>query len=126
MARPEDTVPDPSPEEPDVPRQGLGDRIADPRQERIVQKTLRDMRRRRPDLFAVFKAWLELFALRDSDTQYTHGVYRGFYAEMAGKLAITEPAVAYRLKRAKLWFVKQLQRNQDQDAKNRDAEGGRS
>ena len=76
----------------------------------LVEKTLRAMRHTRPDLFVVFKAWLALFSLRDEDTQYTHGVYRGFYAEMAAKLGITEPAVAYRLKRAKLWFVKRLKR----------------
>jgi hypothetical protein len=80
-----------------------------PLEERLVETTMREMRLTRPDLFVVFKAWIKLFALRDADTQYTHGVYRGFYAEMAQKVGITEPAIAYRLKKAKQWFARRLE-----------------
>ena len=79
-------------------QQGLFPEKRTPLEERLVQAAMREMRLTRPDLFVVFKAWIKLFALRDTDTQYTHGVYRGFYAEMAQRLGITEPGIAYRLK----------------------------
>jgi hypothetical protein len=122
MPRWEDTIPapDPSPEERAMQKEELEAISPDERdvlEEKIVQQTMREMRHSRPDLFVVFKAWIKLFSLRDEDTQYTHGVYRGFYAEMAGKLGITEPAVTYRLKRAKRWFAKRLQYKLEQKRK---------
>ena len=91
-----------------------GDRISPPAIDlavaKTVNKTWRDLRRLKPHLYVVFKAWAELFQLRDQDTQYTHGLYRGFYAEMSRKLGVTEPAVKNRLARAKLWFASRIER----------------
>ena len=79
---------------------------------RIVEKTWRELRRLQPHLYAVFKSWVELLKLRDSDTQYSHGVYRGFYSDMSARLGVTRPAVKYRLKRAQNWFARRLEKNE--------------
>jgi hypothetical protein len=79
--------------------------------EKVIEMTWRDMRRLRPDLYAVFREWARLFALRDDSTSYSHGLYRGFYAEMSKRLSVTGPAVTHRLKKAKLWFARRLEKN---------------
>ncbi len=79
--------------------------------EKVIEKTWRDMRLLRPDLYAVFREWARLFVLRDDSTTYSHGVYRGFYAEMSRRLSVTEPAVTHRLEKAKLWFARRLETN---------------
>lgn len=81
------------------------------RERKVVEKTWRELRRLQPHLYAVFKSWAEHLELRESDSQYSHGLYRGFYADMALRLGITRPAVKYRLKRAQLWFARRLERN---------------
>ena len=76
-------------------------RSADPSPPAVDAKTLgkiwRDMRRLKPHLFVVTKAWVEGGSLRDEPTQYSSGLYRGFYAEHSRKLGITDPETRARL-----------------------------
>ena len=113
----EDTLPsrEPSPEERAIKKEeelsSTPSVSLSSQEEKIIEKTWRDMRRLRPELYVVFKAWVKLFKLRDENTQYSHGVYRGFYAEMSQKLAVTAPAVSHRLKKGMKWFAERLEKN---------------
>ena len=68
------------------------------------------MRRRKPHLCVVLRAYTEALQLRDEKTQYTHGLYRGFYAELSRKLGVTENAIKQRLDSAIVWFGGECQK----------------
>ncbi len=68
------------------------------------------MRRRKPHLYVVLRAYTDALELRDSRTQYSHGLYRGFYTDLAEKLGIDQTTVRYRLRSAIKWFVREVER----------------
>lgn len=79
---------------------------ADPRE---LRRIWRLMRHNKPHLYVVLKAWVEGMQLRDERTQYSSGLYRGFYSELARRLGVSENAVKYRLKAAMQWFARRLE-----------------
>ena len=70
-----------------------------------LSRIWREMRRLRPHLYVVLRAYVDGVQLRDDKTRYSHGLYRGFYAELATKLGVTENSVKSRLKTAIRWFT---------------------
>jgi hypothetical protein len=76
-----------------------------PEELRVVGRTWRELRRFKPHLYVVLKAWTDLLPLREEPTRYSSRVYRGFYAELSRKLGITENAVKYRLQSGIRWFA---------------------
>lgn len=75
---------------------------------RRVKRAWLNMQRFRPDLFAVFRAWVDATSLRDEGTRYSHGVYRGWYAEQAKRLRMPESSVRSKLDTARKWFAARL------------------
>lgn len=63
---------------------------------RQLERAARRMRRLKPDLYAVYKRFLD------------HGMYHGFYADTAHELNIAESTVRYRLSKAMEWVRDQL------------------
>lgn len=83
----------------------------------VVGKVWREMRRNKPHLYVVLKSWTELLPLRDEPTQYSSRVYRGFYAELARKLGVTENAVKHRLQSGVRWFAKRIRYHAGQESR---------
>lgn len=79
------------------------------RQEDLA-KVWRLLRRTKPHLYVVLKAWVEGLRLRDDRTRYSSGLYRGFYADLSRRLGITQNAVKYRLQTAIKWFAERLEK----------------
>ena len=80
-----------------------------PVEEKILHKVWHRMRLFRPGLYKVFKPWSENLELRDERSRYSHGSYRGWYAEQARRLRLTENAVKARLRVAQKWFAKRIE-----------------
>lgn len=63
----------------------------------------------RRDLYGIFRPWWDALELREGDsTSYSHGVYRGWYAEHAKRLRMSESSVRCKLDTAKKWFADRL------------------
>ncbi len=76
----------------------------------VLERVWRKMKWRKPHLYFVLRAYTDALDLRDSRTQYSHGLYRGFYTELANKLGIDQTTVRYRLRSAIKWFVRDVER----------------
>ena len=76
----------------------------------VLERVWRKMRWRKPHLYVVLRAYTDALELRDSRTQYSHGLYRGFYTDLAEKLGIDQTTVRYRLRSAIKWFVRNVER----------------
>ena len=81
-----------------------------PAEAKIIEKIWRRMKLFRPHLYKVFKPWIDSLQLRDERSGYSHGVYRGWYAEQARRLRLTENAVKARLKTAQRWFAERIRK----------------
>ncbi len=103
---------EPSPEERALKseEEPSSDSALSPAEAAIVEKIWRRMKLFRPHLYKVFKAWIDSLQLRDERSGYSHGVYRGWYAEQARRLRLTENAVKARLKTAQRWFADRIRR----------------
>lgn len=75
---------------------------------KAIERVWCEMRRLKPHLYVVFRRWAQMCSLRDEPTQYRHGLYRGFYAEMGRQLGIDPKSVQYRLRGAQQWFARRL------------------
>ena len=99
---------DPSPEEVAIRKEEARDdtlALSTGVEHAVVRKVWREMRRLKPHLYVVLRSWTDLLPLRDEPTQYSSRVYRGFYAELARKLGVTENAVKHRLQSGIRWFA---------------------
>ncbi len=76
----------------------------------VLARVWMRMRRRKPHLYVVLRAYTDALDLRDSRTRYSHGLYRGFYTEQAEKLGIDQTTVRYRLRSAIKWFARDVER----------------
>ena len=99
---------EPSPEERARVAEEPLDPFLSPEEEEAVRKILRRMKIFRPRLYKVLEAWLEDLARRTEPSGYSHGAYRGWYAEQAQKLRITENGVKRRLKSAQCWLARRI------------------
>ena len=99
---------EPSPEERAIQEEEGDSLVAPLFDDAVLDKTWRRMKRWKPHLYVVLRAYIEALELRDERSRYAHGLYRGFYAEWARRLGVTENTVRYRLKAATRWFVKHL------------------
>ena len=84
--------------------------VLSPAETEIIGKIWRRMKLFRPNLYKVFKPWIDSVQLRDERSGYSHGIYRGWYAEHARRLRLTENAVKARLKTAQRWFAKRIRK----------------
>jgi hypothetical protein len=75
-----------------------------------VSRILRRMKIFRPRLYRVLAAWLASFERRDEPSGYSHRVYRGWYAEQAKKLRLSENGVKRRLKTAQRWLAERIRK----------------
>lgn len=92
---------EPSPEEGALAsEESRTDSVLDPKEAGVVRRLWLRMRLFPPHLYKVFKPWIDHLQLRDERSRYSHGVYRGWYAEQARRLRLTENAVKARLKTA--------------------------
>jgi hypothetical protein len=99
---------EPSPEERARESEEPPDPFLSPEEEEAVRKILRRMRIFRPRLYKVLRAWLEDLACRTEPSGYSHGAYRGWYAEQAQKLRLTENGVKKRLGAAQCWLAERI------------------
>ena len=78
---------EPSPEEGALAsEESRTDSVLDPKEAEVVRRIWLRMRLFRPHLYKVFKPWIDHLQLRDERSGYSHGVYRGWYAEQARRL----------------------------------------
>ncbi len=101
---------EPSPQEEAIRKEEEQGKPAElsPEEKDRLEKTWKNMKRFRRDLYRVFRSWVEALQLRDEGTHYSHQVYRGWYAEQAKKLRVSESSVRSKLQTAKKWFVERL------------------
>lgn len=81
------------------------------RETKALDRVWREMRWRKPHLYRVLKAYTEAIARRDSRTQYSHGVFRGFYSDLSKDMGVDESTVRYRLQVGIRWFAKRFKRH---------------
>jgi len=101
---------EPSPED----RAGAGEEpppsILSPEEQLAVQRMLLRMRLFRPHLYKVLKAWIESLEHRAEPSGYSHGAYRGWYADQAKRLRLSENGVKRRLRAAQRWLAKRTRK----------------
>jgi hypothetical protein len=99
---------EPSPEERAIANESKGGFALEPVEEEVLRRVWTELRRLKPHLFVVLKAFVEGLSLRDEPSRYSHGSYRGFYAEWSRRLGISENAVKARKESAVRWFARRL------------------
>ncbi len=101
---------EPSPEETAIRREAK-ERVPElsPEEREKIAQVWKFMKVFRRDLYGVFRPWWDALELREGDsTSYSHGVYRGWYAEQAKRLRMSESSVRCKLETAKKWFGDRL------------------